>query len=143
MPPYNEQFPVGTRVQIAPQERLDEFKRSWRYHHPLTLEQLSFAGRPAVVRNVGFYHGGDVLYELEGIPGLWHEQCLLSPPRRTNVHAAARRRASICLSQSTTRFQLVKFRLTITVQHHQQFAVDGCDHGRQESNRPSIQSVPR
>ena len=79
MPPYNEQFPVGTRVQIVPQERLDEFKRSWRYHHPLTVEQLAFAGRPAVVRKVGFYHGGDVLYELEGIPGMWHEQCLVSP----------------------------------------------------------------
>lgn len=78
MPPYNEQFPVGTRVQIAPQERLDEFKRSWRYHHPLTAEQLAFAGQPAVVRKVGFYHGGDVLYELEGIPGMWHEQCLVS-----------------------------------------------------------------
>ena len=79
MPPYNEQFPVGTRVQIASQERLDEFKRSWRYHHPVTLEQLGFAGRPAIVRNVAFYHGGDVLYELEGIPGTWHEQCLVSP----------------------------------------------------------------
>jgi hypothetical protein len=28
---------------------------------------------------VGFYHGGDVLYTLDGIPGLWHEQCLVGP----------------------------------------------------------------
>ena len=79
MPPYNEQFPVGTRVQIAPQGRLDEFKRTWHYHQPLTVEQLAFADRPAIVRAVGFYHGGDVLYELEGIPGMWHEQCLVGP----------------------------------------------------------------
>lgn len=79
MPAYNEQFPVGTRVQIAPQARLDQFKRAWRYHHPLTVEQLAFAGQPAVVLAVGFYHGGDVLYELEGIPGMWHEECLVSP----------------------------------------------------------------
>jgi hypothetical protein len=26
--------------------------------------------------SVGFYHGGDVLYVLEGIPGVWHESCL-------------------------------------------------------------------
>ena len=25
---------------------------------------------------VGYYHGGDVLYELEGVPGVWHEVCL-------------------------------------------------------------------
>jgi hypothetical protein len=79
MPPYNEQFPVGTCVQIASKEQLEGFWRSWQYHHPLTVEQLAFAGRPAVVRSVGFYHGGDVLYELEGIPGIWHERCLANP----------------------------------------------------------------
>ena len=76
MPPYNEQFPVATRVQIASKEQLEEFRRSWRYHHPLTVEQLAFAGRPAIVEKVAFYHGGDVLYTLNGIPGMWHEQCL-------------------------------------------------------------------
>ena len=76
MPPYNEQFPVATRVQIASKEQLEEFRRNWRYHHPLTVEQLAFAGRPAIVEKVAFYHGGDVLYTLNGIPGMWHEQCL-------------------------------------------------------------------
>ena len=79
MAAYTEQFQAGTRVQIVSRERLEEFKRSWRYHHPLTVEQLAFAGRPAVVRKVGFHRGGDVLYELEGIPGTRHEQCLVSP----------------------------------------------------------------
>lgn len=26
--------------------------------------------------SVTFYHGGDELYELKGVPGLWHEACL-------------------------------------------------------------------
>jgi hypothetical protein len=77
MPPYSEEFPVGTRVQIVSRERLDEFRRRWRYHHPLTDEQLPFAGRRTTVRQAAFYHGGDVLYTLDRIPGIWHE-CLLS-----------------------------------------------------------------
>jgi hypothetical protein len=32
-----------------------------------------------MVTSVRYYHGGDVLYELEGIPGIWHEACLTSP----------------------------------------------------------------
>ena len=79
MSPYDEQFPVGTRVQIVSRERLEEFKRAWRYHHPLADEQLAFAGRQTTVREVAFYHGGDVLYSLDGIHGIWHEQCLVSP----------------------------------------------------------------
>jgi hypothetical protein len=79
MPPYNEQFAVGARVQIASREQLAEFKQSWRYHHPLSVEQLSFAGLQATVREVSFYHGGDVLYALENVPGIWHEQCLVAP----------------------------------------------------------------
>ena len=78
-PPYNEQFPVGTRVQIAPRDVLEEFRRTWSYHHPLTVEQLACAGQQATVRDVGFYHGGDVLYTLDGVAGIWHEQCLVIP----------------------------------------------------------------
>jgi len=76
MPPYHERFPVGSRVTVAPRERLEEFIRTWRFHHPLTAQQLSFAGRGATVREVSFYHGGDVLYTLDSVPGLWHEQCI-------------------------------------------------------------------
>ena len=38
--------------------------------------QIVFAGRGTTVQEVSFYHGGDVLYTLDGIPGIWHEQCL-------------------------------------------------------------------
>ena len=77
MPLYRERFPVGTRIVIASRERLEEFVRTWRFHHPLSAEQLSYAERAATVREVSFYHGGDVLYTLDGVPGFWHEQCIL------------------------------------------------------------------
>jgi hypothetical protein len=75
--PYNAEFPPGTHVQIADRGHLEEFKRTWRLHNPLTGEQLSFASNLGVVTSVGFYHGGDELYIIEGIPGVWHEACLL------------------------------------------------------------------
>ncbi len=73
---YTEQFPVGSRVKIADRDFLEEFKRSWKYDHRLESEQLELAGVTATVSKVGFYHGGDVLYQLDGIPGTWHEACL-------------------------------------------------------------------
>ena len=78
MTAYQERFPVGSHVRVATRERLDDFLRAWHFHHPLSLEQLPFAGRRTLVEEVSFYHGGDALYALEGLPGLWHEQCLES-----------------------------------------------------------------
>ena len=74
--PYNEEFPIGSVVRIIEKNKLEQFIKNWKYHHPLQPEQLEFAGQIAKVRKVGFYHGGDELYTLEDIPGLWHEQCL-------------------------------------------------------------------
>jgi hypothetical protein len=76
MAPYKEDFPVGSSVRIMDSEGLGEFSRSWKFHHPLSPEQMQFAGKTVVVEAVGFYHGGDVLYTLRGTPGYWHEQCL-------------------------------------------------------------------
>lgn len=76
--PYNAEFPAGTHVRLADRDSLEEFKRTWRYHHPLTEEQLDYAGRTALVKSAGYYHGGDELYTLDGIPGIWHERCLLA-----------------------------------------------------------------
>ncbi len=73
---YHEDDPVGSVVRIADALKLQEFQRTWKYHDPLQPEQLSHAGRTAKVKSVGYYHGGDVLYTLRGIPGIWHEQCL-------------------------------------------------------------------
>jgi hypothetical protein len=79
VPPYQERFPKGSAVRIADRRVLDDFVREWRFHHPLSAGQLEFADRVAVVKSVGFYHGGDVLYELDGVPGTWHERCLSLP----------------------------------------------------------------
>ena len=78
MPHNDVPFPIGSRVRIRSREQLEEFQRTWKYHHPLLDEQLAFAGRDATVRYVSSYHGGDLLHELDEIPGTWHEQCLSS-----------------------------------------------------------------
>jgi hypothetical protein len=74
--PYNADFPDGTVVRIKSRVFLDDFKRNWKRHHPLEAFQLDHAGKIATVLAVGYYHGGDELYELDGIPGTWHEGCL-------------------------------------------------------------------
>jgi hypothetical protein len=74
--PYKEEFPAGTPVRIADRAELDRFVQDWKFHNPLQPDQMSYAGKIAVVAKVGFYHGGDELYSLEGIPGVWHAVCL-------------------------------------------------------------------
>jgi len=73
---YEEEFPAGSKVQIVDVTLLKEFAISWKFHHPLENSQLEFAGAIAEVEGVSFYHGGDELYRLRGLPGYWHEQCL-------------------------------------------------------------------
>jgi hypothetical protein len=75
--PYNEEYPVGTKVRIANRENLEKFIAEWKLHNPLNFKQLDFANKVAVVEEVGFYHGGDELYKLVDIPGLWHAINLL------------------------------------------------------------------
>ncbi len=73
---YNAEYPVGSFVRIATRSSLEQFRKEWKYHHPLQEEQLAFANMIALIKKVGFYHGGDELYVLEGVPGIWHEECL-------------------------------------------------------------------
>ena len=63
-------------MRIQNKETLERFMAEWKLHNPLTADQLAFVGKTATVGEVGFYHGGDVLYQLKGVPGVWHEQCL-------------------------------------------------------------------
>lgn len=76
MNPYVERFPVGTRVRVAARRELEAFREGWSLHNPLTVKQLDSAGQEATVNEVGFYHGGDPLYVLADLPGVWHEPCL-------------------------------------------------------------------
>lgn len=75
--PYAERYPVGSLVEVAPLETLTEFMRTWKYHHKLQPDQLRFAGKILKVRSVGYYHGGDPVYQLEGAEKFrWLEPCL-------------------------------------------------------------------
>ncbi len=76
VPSYQELYPEGSKVRVADRGILLTFQREWALHHELAPEQIEFAGRVAVVRTVEYYHGGDVLYRLDGVPGTWHEACL-------------------------------------------------------------------
>ena len=75
--PYEEEHPKGSRVKIASRPALEQFLREWKYHNRLQPEQLNYADQFAEVESVGFYHGGDELYKLKKIPGVWHLRCLL------------------------------------------------------------------
>ena len=75
----NPRFPEGSKARIVDRAALEVFMATWRYHHKLRLEQLEYADRVATVTDVGWYHGGDPVYKLEGIPGLWLDQCLIEP----------------------------------------------------------------
>ena len=73
---YKAEFPKGSKVRVADRAALEQFLRTWKYHNKLSHEQLNYASQVAVVESVGFYHGGDELYVLRDIPGVWHEACL-------------------------------------------------------------------
>jgi len=73
---YNAEYPIGTKVRVVDTAELELFSKEWTLHHPLKPEQISFGGHEAEVLNVYFYHGGYELYELSGVMGIWHEQCL-------------------------------------------------------------------
>jgi hypothetical protein len=79
--PYIAKFAKGSKVRIAGRAYLQQFQKTWRHHHKLTEHQVDFAEQSASVTSVSFYHGGDVLYELEGVPGIWHESCLTAVTR--------------------------------------------------------------
>ena len=65
--PYKALFPVGCAVRIADRDFLEEFMRTWQLHNRLQPNQLEHAGKSSKVVEVGFYHGGDPVYVLDGI----------------------------------------------------------------------------
>lgn len=73
---YHAEFPEGTTVRVAQRDDLERFRADWKFHNPLQPEQLEYSGQLAIVTNVYFYHGGDELYELADLPGIWHGRLL-------------------------------------------------------------------
>jgi hypothetical protein len=82
--PYKATFPEGSRVRVISRAALERFAHDWKYHHKLLPEQMEFAGATATVKKVSFYHGGDQLYVLENLPGIWNEPCLEPAHQETN-----------------------------------------------------------
>jgi hypothetical protein len=70
------EYEVGSQVRVADRAFLEKFLEEGQYHNELEPEQLEYAGRAAEVKKVEFFTGGDEIYTLEGIPGVWHEECL-------------------------------------------------------------------
>jgi hypothetical protein len=96
--PYKEEFPKGSAVQIADRGFLEDFLKTWKFHHELEVQQFVYENKIAKVKSVGFYHGGDELYQLS-VPGIWHEQCLgvkLSAKTGDNESSTSRKRAAVC-----------------------------------------------
>ena len=82
------------RVTVVNLADLERFGHEWKLHHPIEERQLEFASRLAIVASASFYHGSDELYELEGIPGMWHEACLRWPGEAVQQRVAADRPAA-------------------------------------------------
>jgi len=76
MPDYHSAFDGGENARIADLDTLREFQKTWKWHHPLSDEQLAYAGKDDWIKTVSYYHGGTPLYEFGSIPGFWHESCL-------------------------------------------------------------------
>ena len=74
--PYQAEYAKGSRMKIASRPALEQFLREWKYHNKLQPEQLNYSDQFAEVESIGFYHGGDKLYKLKGIPVVWHLRCL-------------------------------------------------------------------
>jgi hypothetical protein len=69
-------YKAGAAVRICERSELEEFKRTWKYHHKLEPPQFGYAGVATTVEQSFMYHGGDILYKLAGVPGIWHERLL-------------------------------------------------------------------
>jgi hypothetical protein len=76
---YYSAFDAGEYMTIADLDTLRAFQKSWEWHHPLSDDQLAYAGQSDWIKSVSYYHGGTTLYEFANIPGVWHESCLRDP----------------------------------------------------------------
>ena len=72
MSSYKAKHQIGCAIRIKDRVALACFMREWHFHNPLQEPQLDYAGKVAKIKIIDFYHGGDVLYELVDVPGIWH-----------------------------------------------------------------------
>jgi len=69
-------FPLGSSVRIKSTGQLEAFGRNGKLRHPPSGKQIAYGGQTDSVWHVTVSIRGDVLYELEMAPGLWHEELL-------------------------------------------------------------------
>jgi len=69
-------YTQGTSVRIRSREQLEAISRRPKPLLKIEPSQFAFAGQVAMVKWSGLYHGGGYVYQLDGVPGYWHEQVL-------------------------------------------------------------------
>src|ERR1700733_7625734 len=74
--PHDARFPLGSSVRIKSTGQLEGYGRSGKLRYPPSGKQMAYGGAADSVRRITFSLRGDVLYELEKAPGMWHEQLL-------------------------------------------------------------------
>jgi hypothetical protein len=74
--PYRAKFALGSSVRIKSTGQLEAFSRNGKLRYPPSRKQIAYGGETDSVRRMTFSVRGDVLYELEIAPGLWHEELL-------------------------------------------------------------------
>src|SRR5215472_16999061 len=74
--PHTAKFPLGSSVRIKSTGQLEAFRRNGKLRFPPSENQVAHGGESDAVRRITSSVRGDVLYELEMAPGLWHEELL-------------------------------------------------------------------
>jgi hypothetical protein len=69
-------YTEGSSVRIRSREQLEDLARSRKNQVKIDSNQLAFAGQIAMVKWSGLFHGGGYVYQLDGVPGYWHELVL-------------------------------------------------------------------
>lgn len=73
---HRAKFPISSFVRIKSAGQLEAFRRNGTLRFPPSENQLAHGGESDSVRRITSSVRGDVLYELENAPGMWHEQLL-------------------------------------------------------------------
>ena len=70
--PHSAKFPLMSSVRIKSSGQLEAFSRNGTLRYPPSGKQIEYGGQADSIRRITFSIRGDVLYELEKAPGMWH-----------------------------------------------------------------------
>jgi hypothetical protein len=73
---HRAKFPLSSFVRIKSTGELEAFRLNGKLRFPPSEKQVAHGGESDAVRRITSSVRGDVLYELEMAPGLWHEELL-------------------------------------------------------------------